>query len=583
MTANVSGKVKTRAEEKITPRLISYVKNAFFGRDALKTVCPPSKIGELALADAGAGSVVKAKCSASGVDVFRVGRSLYALNASDVVSRVQQNCFSQNSNTVMFHDGGAFYMTDGNRLLTVSDALVYGTASPYIPTVLKFTSATSRVGTEVEKPNALSDCVNFEYSISESTDIVYLPSSVKLASVVSVKYKDGTTYSGTCNLVTQPMSTTLGFTPAISGNFIVTLRLGTSADADVLSLSTFGDVRNALYSATRIAVLYPGIMGMRKTLMLTAGEKIYALGMRDGVYVSPDAMITAAVGEEVTALQSYSDGALVFTPSGVIYACPTGSGIADAEIELRTLKRDFGCDMPGSAVGFDDKIFFANSKGGIYYIDKFGLTERDGSCHVSTLIDGELLANTSSALTAAVACADGTSYCLSVGGVVYVWNYSEGKPSSPDVSEEKKLGYFFSRLDTVDAGDFVAVRGGRIYMIEKTTGYVFRFDENASAPSAAEIGTEIETYPLDLGTMHEKVMTRLLISAELSSGATVRVYFDGVEAKSSYALTKPALDGVCSFIIKPERHKFRNVKLKITATRPLTLCGIEATFSETGI
>jgi len=583
MTAGVSGKRETYAAEKITPRVVSYVKNAFYGRDALKTVCPPSKIGELALADAGAGSVVKAKCSASGVDVFRVGRSIYALNASDGVRCVQQNCFAANSDTVMFHDDGAFYMTDGNRLLTVSDALVYGTASPYIPTVLKFTSATSPVGTECEKPNALSDCVNFEYSISESTDIVYLPSSVKLASVVSVKYKNGTPYSGTCTLVTQPMTTTLGFTPAISGNFIVTLRLGTSADASVLSLSTFADVRNALYSATRIAVLCPGIPGMRKTLILTAGDKLFALGMTDGLYVTPDAMISASVGEEVTALLNYSDGALVFTPSGVIYASPTGSGISDAGIVMKTVKRDFGCDMPQSAVGFDDKIFFANSKGGIYYIDKFGLTERDGSCHVSTLIDGELLANTPSALTAAVACADGTSYYLSVGGLIYVWNYGGGRPSSPDVSEDAKLGYVFSRLDSVDAGDFVAVRGGRVYMIEKTTGYIYRFDENAAAPSASEIGTEIETYPLDLGTPHEKVMTRLLVSAKLASGATVRVYFDGVESKSAYTLTKPTLDGVCSFIIKPERHKFRSVKLKITATRPLTLCGVEATFSKTGI
>ena len=566
---------------KMTPYNTEKMKNAFLRRGALETVCPPSKIGELALADAGAGSVVKAKCSASGVDVLRVGRSIYAKNASDVFSRVSQNCFAANSNTVMFHDDGKFYMTDGTQLLSVSDALVYGTASTYIPTVLKFTSATSTVGEEYEKPNALSDCVKFEYSLSESTNIIYLPRSAKISAVVEVKYKNGTSYSGTCTFVSQSM--TLGFSTAISGDFYITFRLGTSTDESQLSLSTFKKVRDVLYSATRIADVSPGITGMKKTLMLSSGDTVYALGMRDGVYVYPDAIIRYSVGEQVTAMLNYSDGVIIFTPSGAIFARPEGSDIYSASIYTKTLKRDFGCDMPGSAVGFDDKIFFANTEGGIYYIDKFGLTERDGSCHISTLIDGELLANTKSDLIGAVAVASGTSYYISVGGVVYVWNYSEGKPSSPDVSEEKKLGYVFSRLDAVDAGDFIGVRGGKVYSIEKTTGYVYRFDENASAASTSEIGTEIETFPSDLGTPHEKVMTRLLVSAELSSGATVRVYFDGVEAKSVYTLTKPELDGVCSFIIKPERHKFRNVKIKITSSRPLTLCGLEFSFSKTGV
>lgn len=568
---------------KMTPYNTEKVKNASFRRGTLETVCPPSKIGELALADAGTGSVIKAKCSASGVDVFRVGRALYAKNASDVISRVANNYFYTNSNTVMFHDDGAFIMTDNTRMLSVTDALATTAASPYIPTVLKFTSATSMIGTECEKPNALSDNVKFEYSIPDDTSIIYLPRNFKFASVVSVKYKNGSSYSGTCNLVTQSMTTTLGFTPAISGNFVVTLKLGSSTDASVLSLNSFSTVRNALYSATAISVLYPGIAGMNKTLLLGAGQTLYALGMKDGLYVTTDAIVSVSVGERVTAMANYTDGALVFTPSCVKYVHIEGSGLSDSVIEQKIVKRDLGCDMPMSVVVCDDKIFFANSDCGIYYIDKFGLTERDGSCHVSTLIDGELLSNGKSALQGAVAVASGTSYYLSVGGTVYVWNYAAAHPSSPDVDEEKKYGYVFTRLDTVNAGDFIGARGGRVCMIEKTTGYVYRFDENAAAASTAEIGTEIETYPLDLGTPHEKVMTRLLISAELASGATVRVYFDGVESKSTYTLTRPELGGVCSFIIKPERHKFRSIKLKITATRPLTLCGAEATFSKTGI
>ena len=65
-------------------------------------------------------------------------------------------------------------------------------------------------------------------------------------------------------------------------------------------------------------------------------------------------------------------------------------------------------------------------------------------------------------------------------------------------------------------------------MIEKATGYVYSFDENASPASTASVVTEIVTYPFDLGTAHEKVMTRLVVSATVADSATVRIYYDGV-------------------------------------------------------
>lgn len=578
-----SGATKTYTIDKITPKAISRSENALFRCGALETAAPPTKIGALASSDAGEGSVVRAKCSSSGVDVFRVGRSIYAKNASDVVSRLASNFFYANTNTVMFHDDGAFIMTDGSRLLRVTDALATGTAQPYVPIILKFESATSMAGVDYEKPNVLSDNIGFEYSLSEETSLIYFPRNIKYASLVSVKYKNGTSYSGTCRLVTSVGTTTLSFNPAISGNFIVTLKLGTSTETGVMSLNSFSNVRNVLYSATSISVLAPFISGTGKTLMLSSGDTLFAIEVRDGLYVTPDAMISSSVGDQVTAMVNYTSGVLVFTPSCVIYAQIEGSGTSDPVIVQNIIKRDVGCDMPMSVVGCDNKIFFANSESGIYYIDKFGLTERDGSCHVSTIIDGELLSNTKSALQGAVAFANGKSYYLSVGGTVYIWNYVEKHPPTPDVSDEKKLEYVFARITTVDTGDFIGKRGDKIYLVEKTTGYVYSFDEDASPDQTASSETEIETCPLDLGSVHEKVMTRLVISAIVAQSATVKIYYDGAEAKSSYTMNAPSYDGVCSFVIRPERHKFRNVKLKITSDNPICLRGVEATFSKTGV
>lgn len=570
------------AAARFDPSVTEKTKNAVLRRGGLETVKPLAKIGALSSGDPGSGSVIKAKCSESGVDVFRVGRSLYAKSAADAVSRVQQNCFAASSETVMFHDAGAFYMTDGNRLIKLSDALVYGTPSPYIPTVLAFTSATSGTGTEVEEPNALSDCVKFHYSLSEATTIIYLPTSVKLAAVVSVTFDSGSPYSGTCVLSTQGGTSTLGFSSEIDGEFSVTLRLGTSTNANVLSLSTFSAVRSALYSAKMIAVLTPGIKGMKKTLLISSGNTLFALGMRDGLYVSTSAMISSSLDETAVAMLNYSDGALIFSPSQIIYAAVSGE-LGSASIELKTVKRDFGCDMAGSAVGFDDKIFFANSAGGIYYMDKFGLTERDGSCHVSALIDGELLSNTASALSSAVACANGEAYFLSVGGTVYIWHYRDGHPTSPDEPEEKSYAYIFSRVDLVNAGDFIGVSGSKVYMIAKTTGYIYRFDIGASAASTDTVATETETRSLDLGTPHEKVMAEFVLSAHISGSTVLKFYFDGVAAKSTYTLLSSAVGDVCSYVVRPERHKFRSVKVKITSSKPLTLEGFEATFFKTGI
>ena len=135
----------------------------------------------------------------------------------------------------------------------------------------------------------------------------------------------------------------------------------------------------------------------------------------------------------------------------------------------------------------------------------------------------------------------------------------------------------------VNAGDFIGVSGSKVYMIAKTTGYIYRFDIGASAASTDTVATETETRSLDLGTPHEKVMAEFVLSAHISGSTVLKFYFDGVAAKSTYTLLSSAVGDVCSYVVRPERHKFRSVKVKITSSKPLTLEGFEATFFKTGI
>ena len=549
--------------------------NMTVGDGGLVTVKEPSKIGSVSENLTGLTNVVKARCSEAGIDLMRIGTSLYAKKANGTFATVASGCFT-GTKTVIFRLDNAFYATDGDTLHKVTDALVHSVVSPTVPKVFKGIAADTSTAEINEMPNVLTDYVDVQYSVSTRTDSFYVPHSVAVGELISVTQSGGTVYGGTTTFTHTTANArahvVLGTT--ISGTITMRFKLSSSAIEGSLSLADFTAARTALFKSDVVVNHAPETSDYETVLGLCGFDKYYyMLGISDPKYITADSVCSCRLGGKATAAANYSDGTLVFTENEVIYLQADGSGVMSENVSFsrRVLKRDFGCDMPHSVAEFDGAIIFGHSKNGIYFFDKFGYTDRDGSCLISAPIDGLFDASNSSALKAASAISTKDAYYISVGDTVYVWNCASALPSGTHETEKKREKYVWTTLDVVDASDFTGVSGGDVYYVERTSGDVYVFDSRAHGTDE-EIYSEFVSRPLDLSSPDEKLLADVIVSAKLADDAEVRVYYDGVASKSAYVVEASSLDdAVCSFILRPERHKFRSVAVKIASEAPMTI------------
>ena len=401
-------------------------------------------------------------------------------------------------------------------------------------------------------------------------------------SAVSITYSSGTPYSGYFELRTQLNVTFVTIPDGITGSFKLRLRLGYSGDENVLSLNTFSDIRTALYGASFSEVLYPHIGERETSLCLCDGDgNVSVIGISNGLYSEKGDISMSYVGFSPTALIGYSGGVLIFGKSKIVLEKMAGQSVGEISFETSVIKSDLGCDMPWSAVGFDDRIFFGNTENGIFYLNKFGFSEKDGSCIVSNAINDELLSHTKSELENAVSVCTAGAYYVAVGDDVYVWHYDEALPSSPSESVKTREKYNWSRIDAVAVGGYAGTSGEKVCFIEKDSGAVYVYDGGKFYDG--DISSLFESKRLDFGSVHEKYLLSLVLSADISDDAEIKISFDGVGAKSSYTISAGNADGTISYIIRPERHKFRAVSVKITSVSPITISGIEFVYCMAGI
>ncbi len=556
--------------------------------DGLVTVKAPEKIGETDEDVSGQANAVRARCSESGIVLMKIGLSLYAKTEDGDFSLVAADCFQRGSKTVIYHIGDAFYATDSNRLLKVTDSLVFSVASPKVPLVYSGISADVDHAEFNEEPNVLSDYVDVRFSVSSKTSTFRVPKDIAVNELVSVTQSNGTPYTGTCSFTntTSSVAATVTLGTSLSGSIRMRFKLSSGTYANSISLADFSVARAALYNSKIVIKYYPGVQGYEMVLGLCGYNKnYYLLGITDPLYITADSAAYCALDEIPTAATCYSDGALVFTENKVIHLKTECVGtIRDhATFSQTLLKRDFGCDMPSSVAGLDDKIIFGNSKNGIYYINKFGYTERDGSCPVSAAVDDRLLSSEADDLKNAAAICTKDAYYIAVGDTVYVWHCGEMLPSSLGETLKTRKKYIWSTLDVISAGDFIGISGGDIYYIERTTADVYLYQSRKNGESTDEIYSEFESRPLDLSSPDEKIVSEMVISAKFSADASVSVYYDGVASGSSYTLSASAFDDVInSYILRPERHKCRNIAVRISSDAPMVISEILFRYYKTG-
>lgn len=563
----------------VTSSAVNLVRNG----GALITPKPPEQVGQATIS--AYERTVLARCSNGSVELMKVGTSLYARTATGTIVCVANDVLTL-SNGIIFRFDGNFYVTDQSgalcRVFKVTDNLVFSEVTPTVPLIYnelgQGAGGTDTMDTFEEEPNAISDYVDVVYALGKTAVSSFtVPTSIKADSVYSITLSNGRTYTGTCTIGVSSGRQVVSLSSGISNNVRVRYKLSNVAAEGKLTLQTFSILRHALFNADFVTEYFTEGDEYEAVLGTVGGEKrFYIVGISNILNIPMDAVKYFKIDEVPKSMIKYSDGVLVFTQNRVLFIKVTGSGnVSSFDAEVSVIKRDFGCDMPFTVAGFDDHIVFANSQNGVFYINKFGYNEKDGSCLVSDPIYSDMFSHTAAELRSATAICTKDSYYISVGDSVYVWRYADRLPSSPTESADLRKRYVWSRLDMLDTEDFLCFSGGNVYMIERTSANVYLYHSSQYGGDGDEIASDLELRGLDLGDNGEKVLTGLRIEMRQFGDVEVRICYDGVYSSAVYTVEKSDFDMVNSVDIRPERHKFKTVGLEISSGDPVEITQID--------
>ena len=563
----------------VTSSAVNLVRNG----GALITPKPPEQVGQATIPPSG--RTVLARCSNGSVELMKVGTSLYARTTSGTIVCVANNVLNL-LRGIIFRFDGNFYVTDmplgQYKIYKVTDNLVFSEVTPTVPLIYtnlaQGAGGTDTMDTFEEAPNAISDYVDVGYALGKTAVSSFtVPSSIKVDSVQSITLSNGRTYTGTCTVSVSSGRQVVSVSPSISNNITVRYKLASGAVEGKLTLSSFSPLRMALFNADFVTEYFSPGDEYETVLGTVGGEKrFYIVGISNILNIPMDAVTFFKIDESPKSMIKYSDGVLVFTQNRVLFIKVTGSGnVSNFDAEVSVIKRDFGCDMPFTVAGFDDHIIFANSQNGVFYLNKFGYNEKDGSCLVSDPIYSDMFSHTENELKAATAMCTKDSYYISVGDSVYVWRYVDRLPSSPTESADLRKRYVWSKLDMINTDDFLCFSGGNVYMIERTSANVYLYHSSQYGGDGDDISSYLELCGLDLGDNGEKVLTGLRIEMRQFGDVEVRICYDGVYSSAVYTVEKSDFDMVNSVDIRPERHKFKTVGLEISSDDPVEITQID--------
>lgn len=288
------------------------------------------------------------------------------------------------------------------------------------------------------------------------------------------------------------------------------------------------DIRAAFYGGTLID---EGEDGSSRKLIGFYQDKVYLFSMTGAHRAEPDVQSVSA-GDIITALISAGESRFVFTEKSIKKVIISDEG----KLSVVPVKNGFGCDVPGSAVAFGDSVYFANTYGGVYFMDKDGETSLDVCRRVSAAVSDEFSAMILSGKETASVCSDG-KYFLFAGDEALVWDEYEKRPSAVlSAPDERKLVWY--RIKLADFGGIVGSGGGKIYYTSGGKIKSFSF-----LPGNGEGSFESEALYPD-GIFAEKKICGIRISARLGEKATLSFCLDGEKQPDEYTLCSGGKVGV---------------------------------------
>ncbi len=556
--SSLSGGVCTR---EVSDHAVASLMNMESDGDTLVSIASPA---EELFEEGFANGKIQYHCYADGVWLFRKGHSLYA-RIGECLMLVGERDMLMKEEGMIYDLDGCFYVIDGERILSVARDLSFSQVEQQVPVCLTEVSRDGQSYTKSHEPNPFQRYVDIILA-SGGGSFQVLPSAVIFDE------ENITVFLPNSEEILSPARYTLAgnsiqFADINPAGCRIRLRLLDSADTTKISFSSTADSRAFLSSECIFLPYYENreryflTWQGREILLIPCGAEFFASFSEENILHIP-------MSESISAVIAYSDGHLVITEHSVkkLYFTKNDEHILCAQTEI--LKSDFGSDMPGSICGFDDKIVFASSKGGIFYVNQFGITEKDVGRKISANIeDGEFgfFSHTEEEFRAAKSgCAFG-KYYLTIGEITYIWDYEEKLPSvTQSLIDEKKMVWSLSNhFAHMNVLQFLA---GKLYLWDTKNNKLCFFEDKRKIDRDETVF--FMTSPFDLGTETLKIITEIGIRYQSSAPLTIKLFLDGKETTVSYRL--PKHDAMTTAFLRPYPKPCEKIAVFVCAEGNLT-------------
>lgn len=503
---------------------------------------------------------------ADGVWLFRKGRSLYAWKEGKFSVIGVENMMEETYGAIYYADG-AFLVLDGGRILRVEQELAYLllTQEPTVWYIAVSSNGESYM--ENKQPNPF--CRYLDYVLADvNMETHTIPAHLAVdASFIEVRTSGGSvlpntryTFDGKKITFDSDLDT---------AEYRVRLKLAeTSDDENKISFASLKPQRDLFAKAKKMQTT--SLPSHRFVYLFTEPKekkKIKALLLSsawDFCCLSEDRVLSYDAGERVSALVSYEEGFLVFSEGAVKKLfLSEDTAVERIDFSTKSFKNDFGSDMAGSICSFDDKIVFANSKSGVYYINKYGITERDVSRRISANIEGgengffshtaEEFANATSV------CAFG-KYYLTIGVQTYIWDYSARLPDSTQ-SVESEYEMLWSICEAAKPAQYFREIAKRLYYMEEEKDSLFYLIPDFAEGEA--VSSSLTTAESDFHEQREKRLSGILLCYRAAGDVKLRISYDGVLSQAEYIL--PPTKDFSYIRIRPHAKRFYRLAITLSS------------------
>ena len=537
--------------------------------------CLVTRKGARIILDAGEAD---AFCFDAGKYVFKQGTQLFICDVETEELTCVRNDLPMDERCVIYHLYGFFAaFCEGGAVYTVSDTAPFESeeSSLYLPIVYKLTADKQE---KKEDINFLTEYCRI-YAMVGMGNKCELPKDLLLdPDFYEVETTAGMELSN--DAISFDVNEDGGATiwgRSLNSNLYITVRLKHDENG-VFKQREEIDRAKALFFSNEGSFTFSGTNEGRANIVCYGGSAEKYLGVFSidkKFYVPPKDVLLYENTERITSVLRYSDDHLVFSPHYIrrMVLSEDENGEKRFSVDMENFKYDVGCDIPQSAVCADDKIIYANSAAGVFYIDRFGFSQRDMSRNVSANIERGthgLFAFDKAELESAQAVICAGKYYLCVGGIFYIWDFLRGVPSSgtEKISESRKM--YWTLASNLFCKKILGSDINKFYFITENDE-ICVFGEDTDAENVESF---FKSESVSVSRFGKACVFKLSLAAYCAQDATVRCYFDGKESSAKYTLA-PSKEQTTIYEILPEKRSCKSFAFSISSNGKMRIEGAE--------